>query len=129
MLAVYDTTENGLTVAQEKVINKLLTGTTIANAARGAEVGRSTIHAWLNEPAFLAELRRREGLLVDVSVRRLLMLQDDALNVVASIMQDTEASASTRLRAATVILDSLLRLRELRNLEERLAALEAVIHA
>ena len=72
----------------------------------------------------LAALAGAEADMLDAATRRLLQLQEGAIETVQAIMQDGEANASVRLRAAQAVLDYLLKLRELRNVEQRLTALE-----
>jgi hypothetical protein len=47
--------------------------------------------------------------------------------VLRKTMKSRAATAQDKLRAATSVLNYLLKLRELRNVEERLAALEAAL--
>lgn len=128
LLAVHEVNGNGLDPRQEKALASLLEGKTIALAAKRAGVTRQTVYAWLRLPEFVSELRAGEGQLIDGAVRRLVNLQDQALDTVAAILSDPYATNATRLRAAGMVLDSLLRLRELRNLEERIQTLEAALH-
>lgn len=129
-MAVFDADESGLSPAQLKAIGRLAAGGTVTEAAKAAGVGRTTVYSWMRQPEFAAELRYREGLLLDWATRKLLNLQDAALGTFEAVLSDPEASHATRLRAAMAVLDHLLKLRELRDLEGRLQALEeAVINA
>lgn len=65
-----------------------------------------------------------EGEIIDEATRRLLAMQNLALSTVESLLS-SDASPSVRLRAAQTVIESLLKLRDLRNTESRLAALEA----
>jgi hypothetical protein len=47
--------------------------------------------------------------------------------VLASVMNDDEATAASKVRAADIVLDRLMQLRQLVQLEERLAAIEAAL--
>jgi hypothetical protein len=113
-----------LTAPQRRTIAALLEQRDVRAAARAAKVGETTLHRWLAEPAFRAALYVAEGALIDAAVRRLLQHQDVALTVILSIMADQRYPAGVRLRAATAVVDYMLKLRELRNVEERLSALE-----
>lgn len=119
-----------LTYKQRKAIAALLSEPTVQRAAEKAGVGERTLHRWLDE-----NLRFQEGLTlaesraIDKATRRLVILQDEAIQTIEEIMTDDNAPASTRLRAATSVLDYLLKLRELRNVEQRLAALEEAYNA
>ena len=115
-----------LTAPQRRAITALLEQRDIRTAAKAAKVGETTLHRWLREDAtFVAELRTLEGMVIDTATRRLLQNQDTALSVILSVMADPKHPASVRLRAAQTILEQMLKLRELRTVEERLSRLEA----
>ena len=122
-------TQNGdLTARQGRVIAALLTQGTVAHAAIAARVGRRTIHTWLSsDPVFLAALRQAEGEAIDLAVRRLVKHADQAITVAVGIMNDPQNAPTVRLRGAALILDSLLRLRQIRDMEDRLKVLEDAI--
>jgi hypothetical protein len=114
-----------ITPQQQRAIAALLSTKNVAEAASKADVGGRTLHRWIAEDAmFKAALSAAESELIDGATRRLLQYQDAAITVIASIMLDKERPSSVRLRAATAVVDYMLKLRELRNIEERLTALE-----
>lgn len=119
-----------LSVQQVKTIAALFTCRTVAQAAQQAGVGRRTVYTWLCEDeAFQNAVREAEEAAIAGTVRRLCTLADKALSVLAGVLNDTKASQATRVRAAEVVLANLIRLRELRNVEERLVQLEERIYA
>ena len=109
---------------QQRAILALLSTKNVAEAAVRAKVGERTLWRWLGEPMFRVQLAGAEADMLDAATRLLLQLQDGAIETVQAIMQDGETNASVRLRAAQAVLDYLLKLRELRNVEQRLTALE-----
>lgn len=120
-------TDNGskLSAKQQRALSALLTSKTVGEAALATGLGERTIYRWLTEPAFRQALSAAEGVLIDAATRRLLQLQTAALDVFESLLaKDAEVSASVQLRAATAATDYLLKLRELRDIEQRLQALE-----
>ena len=120
--------ENGskLSAKQHRAITALLTSKSVTEAAVATGQGERTIYRWLSEPDFRQALSAAEGDLIDVATRRLLQLQGSALDTLEALLGDgADASAGVRLRAAQVTLDHLLKLREMRDIEQRLAALEA----
>ena len=124
-----DMAENGTDNAlisgkQQRAILALLSTKNVAEAAARAKVGERTLWRWLGDPMFRVQLAGAEADMLDAATRRLLQLQEGAIETVQAIMQDGEANASVRLRAAQAVLDYLLKLRELRNVEQRLTALE-----
>lgn len=120
--------EKRLTPKQKKTIFALLSTKNITSAAAKVGVGERTIYRWMGDPSFKAGLLSAEGEIIDQATRRLLTLHDQAINVFDQIMSNDACSPGTKLRAAQSILDYLLKLRELRNLESRLAALEEKVN-
>ena len=121
-----DSTGGELTAKQQRAVQALLTAKSVSAAALAAHVGERTLFRWLTEPAFRAALTAAESNLIDAATRRLLQLQGAALDTLEALLGDgSDASAGVRLRAAQVALEHLLRLRELRDIEQRLTALEA----
>lgn len=59
--------------------------------------------------------------------RELVRLGTQAVTTLEGAMTDAEAAASTKVRAADVVLARLLQLRELVSIESRLSALESKI--
>lgn len=114
-----------LSIKQNRAIAALLSSRTIGDAAKAADVGERTLHTWLANPAFRTALVSAEGDAIDTATRRLIGLQDRAINAIHYVLADPNTAPALRLRAAQTVLDYLLKLRELRNIESRLAALEA----
>lgn len=115
-------TEKKLTPAQRLTIEKLLTSGSVEDAANAAKVARSTIYRWMKDAAFVAELRSAEAVAVESLSRELVGLG----TLAASALRDalTDAKISVRLRSAEVVIGNLLKLREIVEIEQRLAALE-----
>lgn len=116
--------ESKLTAQQQRAILALLSTKSVSEAAKQAKVGGRTLWRWLSDPVFRVHLAAAEADMLDAATRQLLQMQEGALATVQAIMQDAEAGAGVRLRAAQAVLDYLLKLRELRNVEQRLTALE-----
>lgn len=119
-----------LSTKQAKAISALLTTKSVVDAARLAEVGERTLARWLNEDrSFRQALSAAESGLIDNASRRLLQLQDGAIDAIEGFLAEgADVSDNVRLRAAQAALDYLLKLRELRDIEQRLSALEAAIN-
>lgn len=124
-MAENGTSEVELNSRQHRAITALLTTRNISEAATVAQVGERTLYRWLSEPAFRAALSAAEGAAIDAATRSLLALQAGAIDTIEALMNDSEQPGAVRLRAAQSVLDYLLQLRDLRNMENRLAALEA----
>ena len=96
----------------------------VAAAAKASGLGVRTLHRWLDDPAFVAELKAVEGAAIDQAVRRLAELSGVAIDTLKAAMLDTELLPGARVRAADIVLSRLLSLKELADLEERITALE-----
>lgn len=117
-----------LSTRQRKALQALIENRTIQQAAQAAGIGERTIYKYLDDPQFRAALAEAEGDLIDQATRQLLQLQDPAIKVMTWAMNHADNPPSVRLRAAQAVLDYLLKLRELRNLEERLTNLEVKVY-
>jgi len=109
---------------QKRAITSLLIERDVKTAATAAKVGHRTLCRWLTEEPFRAALSEAEGDAIDGATRRLVGLADSAVDTLGDLLDSKDASESVRLRAAQSIIDNLLKLRELRNLEQRITALE-----
>ena len=122
-------TERELTSQQHRFIAALLVSKNTREACKLANVGERTAYRWLAEPRFTAALSSAEGGQIGDATRRLLALADTAIGELEAVLVDATAPRSVKVRAAGLVLDQLLALRELRNTEARLAALEAALYA
>lgn len=118
-----------ITGMQRKAIAALLSSRSVPEAAEAAGLGQRTIYRYMTDPAFRLALADAEGQAIDNATRRLLTMQDLAIDTIADVLKDPESSAGVRVRAAGQVLEYLLKLRELRNIEHRLTALEAASYA
>jgi hypothetical protein len=119
---------NVISPRRKKAIAALLTEKDIRSAAKKVAVNERTLYRWLADPNFHAELLKAEGDMIDAATRHLVRLQQPAIDTIKTILDCDDTSPNTRLRAAQTILDYLIKLRELRNLESRLVALEEAIY-
>jgi hypothetical protein len=117
------TTEKKLTPGQRKAIESLLTTGTVAAAALNANVNRGTIYRWMADEFFVHELRQAEREAVEGLSRALAGLGDLAASALRDAL-DSRQKITVRLRAAEIVTDRLLKIRELVDLEARLAELE-----
>jgi hypothetical protein len=114
-----------LSTKQQKAIAALLVSKDVQSAAIQAGVSERTLHRWINEDdPFRSALRAAEAQAIDDAVRRLVGAANSALNVLMVLMLDQKTPAAVRLRAAISVLEQLVKLRELNNLEQRIARLE-----
>lgn len=116
-----------LTPKQQRAIAALLTARDVADAAQAAGVGYRTLRGWLKQPAFVAELDEAQRQALSATIRRLTSLSMGATVVLARVMADNEATPAARIRAADIVLSRLMSLKELIDVEQRLAAVEATL--
>lgn len=118
-----------LTIRQRRAIAALLVEPDAKAAAQAARVGYRTLMRWLAElPEFRQALTMAESETIDAAGRRLLTGQDQALNVLSEMMTNPETTQANRRQAAQAWLDFALRWREFKNVEARLAELEAAVY-
>ena len=93
-----------LSSVQEKALMALLSGKTMTDAATDAGVHRSTIHRWINEPAFLAELNSRRIDQHSAMEEQLALLLRKAIETVESAIESGDAKvALTVLQGAGLL--------------------------
>ena len=120
--------EPKLSAKQEKLIAALLTSATVHTAATAAGVSEPTAYRWMrDDAAFDTAYRTARRQAVQQAVARLQKLSGYAVTTLASIAMDKNAPTSSRVTAASKLLDLALRAVELEEIEARLSALEQVI--
>jgi hypothetical protein len=112
---------------QAKALAAILAHKTIGEAADACGLSTKTLQRYMADENFKAALNAGEGERIDQATRQLLILQAPAVATMARTMGDQTASPAVRLRAAQLVLDYLIKLRELRSVEERLVALERLV--
>ena len=96
-----------ITIMQEKAIHLLLTGTTVAAAARELGVDRTTIYAWRKtSPSFAVALTSARLLQSEIIADSLQDLASTAIDTLRDILAAPNAPPAVRLRAAQVVLNS-----------------------
>lgn len=100
----------------------------IESAANAAGVPTRTAFRWLTLPEFRAAIDQTESEAIDATGRRLVGSLADVETVYRTIMNDESQPAAVRLRAASELFNMAMRLLEARNIERRLAELEAIVY-
>ena len=114
-----------LSRTQELAIAALLGTSTVAAAAQRAGLAEHTLRNWLKRPGFAAAYRQARARVLDEAIAQIQQATTAAVQTLAAVMADPEAPASARVTAAKEVLATALKVRELDELEARLAALEA----
>jgi hypothetical protein len=115
---------NKFTRKQEAAIAALLSHRSIEQSAHAINVAPNTLLRWLKEPDFKRAYREARLASFGQAVARMQQASGAAVSSVLRIMVDTNAPASTRLRAADIILDRTLKSIELEEIEARITELE-----
>ncbi len=122
------TANDKLAPKQEKLIAALLTSATVQAAAAAAGISEATAHRWLRtDPAFATAYRTARWRAVQHAIVRVQQTSGAAVTILLSIAADKSASASSRVTAASKLIDLALRAVEIEDLESRLATLEALM--
>lgn len=120
------TAQNGtLSRKQLRAIAAILDTPSMDAAAKRARVGRTTLYTWLRDPLFREEVTRRQGEVFDAALARLKCLVGDAVQGLGDLV----GSADERVKrsACRDVLDVSLKVKELHEIEDRLAAIEATL--
>lgn len=113
-----------LNYKHRKGIRALLSNRNIRDASTASNIAERTLHSWLKDPLFRKELIEAENTLIDSAARRLISLQEKAIDEVEKILDSEDVTPPVRLRAIQTILDYSLKLKELITLESRVKELE-----
>lgn len=119
---------NVLSSDRQRAINELLASGNQTKAAEAAGVTGRTLRRWLCEPAFVAALDEAQNQLLDDVTNDLVRASHDAVALLHRIVKDPNAKPSLQIRAAQIVIDSVLRWQELRDFDRRLTALEESAH-
>ena len=121
------TTTDNLSPKQHAAVAALLTNVTIQNAAKEAGISERQIHRWLAEDKeFDDAYRRARWRATQQAIARLQQVSSAAVTVLLSIAADKHMPPSSRVAAASKLLDLALRAVEVEELEARLSNLEAL---
>ena len=116
----------GISAQQRRAIIALLDPVNRTNGQAAAAAGCSlrSIQRWLEDPAFLAELRTAERHAQAQATRRLIGLQNAAITTMGNLLHDKATRDAVRRAAARDVLELGMRLQEHSELVARLEALE-----
>ena len=109
---------------QEEAILALLTTTNVEQAARAAKIGPRTLYRWQQEPAFDKAYRKARRDAFGQGTARLQQASGAAVSSILKIMLDQHAPASTKLRAAELVLTHGAKAIEIEDVEARVSELE-----
>ncbi len=117
---------NGRKNADQALMLALACGATVESAARKASVSESTIYRRLKEPGFQRDLAKLQSEMVQRATAMLTASTLESAKTLLSL-QDPSMPPAVRLGAARAVVDFGVKMRQLVELEERLAAMEALL--
>ena len=104
----------------------LACGATVESAARKASVSERTIYRRLKDPGFQRDLAKLQSEMVQRATAMLTASTLESAKTLLSL-QDPSMPPAVRLGAARAVVDFGVKMRQLVELEERLAAMEAIL--
>src|ERR1039457_4877441 len=113
-----------LSPKQEQAILALVTNQRVDNAARAVGTAPRTLYGWMNEPLFDKAYRKARRDAFGQGTARLQQASGAAVSSIPKIMVDQHAAASTRLRAAELVLTHGAKAIEIEDVEARVSELE-----
>lgn len=116
-----------LTPLQLKAANLILEGHTLESAAKLAGCHSSSIDRWLRTPKFKAFIDSAKDGLFQITASKLARSAVLSVDVLTEIMNDSDNAASTRCKAAEIILNSAVKIAEFSSLNDRIAQIELTL--
>ena len=111
--------------ADRILLQALACGATVENAARKAGMSERTAYRRLDDPVFLDQLEQLRAEMVLRTAGMLTGAGMGAVKVLVELQNDAAQPAAVRRRSARDVLEMGLKFREIAQLEQRLAAIEA----
>jgi hypothetical protein len=112
--------------ADQRLLLVLACGATVEAAARQCGVSESTVYRRLAEPDFARQLQAARTDMVQRAAATLTAAGTEAVKTLV-LLQNAAIPAAVRLGAARAVLEIGIKLREVADLEQRLAALEQMM--
>jgi hypothetical protein len=109
---------------QLTAIEMLAGGRAEIETARTAGVSRITISRWMRDADFVALIKQRESERVADLGKRITALATKALDTLEGVIDSPTSRPDIRVRASSIILSNWQSVRELAELEARIARLE-----
>jgi hypothetical protein len=113
----------------ESAVAALLSHRTLEDAAKSVGVAPNTLLRWQQDPEFDRAFRKARRASYGQATARLHQAAGVAVNAVLKIMVDAGVPASTRLRAADIVLAHTAKAIEIEDVEVRVTELERAVGA
>lgn len=118
-------TEKSLTTRQQQALVMIITGRSVADAAKAANVKRQTVYTWLNQPNFRQVMEKEKTELLERISLSLTSLGDKAIKALDQALEDP--NISVRLRAADIYFSQSRAYKDQVELGARINALEDAV--
>jgi arginine/lysine/ornithine decarboxylase len=115
---------NGLTPKQEKAIAALISEPTILLAAEKTGTSEATMHRWLREESFNKAYKESRRALISQTITILQQTTNEAVRTLRSVMTDENAPASSRVTAASKLLEMTFKGYEIYDMADRFDEIE-----
>ena len=117
-------TNGAKSLKQDQIIVALLENPTNERAAAALGIGTVTLWRYMKRPGFSDAFRKASGEAFSQSVARLQHASNAAVGTLLRVMTDKDAGASSRVRAAEIVLNTSFRGIEIEDIEACVAQLE-----
>jgi hypothetical protein len=107
---------------QERLALYLASGKGIKAAAEEVKISERSAHRWLHHPGYRYLISELRGRMLDEAVGQLAKSTNQAVETLVTLLESDRENI--RLRAALGIVDSMIRLREHIDFEQRILSLE-----
>ena len=114
-----------LSTRQRRFVAALAATSTVRAAAKAAGIAEATAWRYLDDSDVKAEITRRQDAMLAQVTAGVVADMTEARAALIGMMRDTDTADSVRVRAASKVLDTGLKLFELITLADRVANLEA----
>jgi AcrR family transcriptional regulator len=110
----------------QAAIQGLLLHPTNSEAAKAAGISEGTLYRYLNDDGFKALYNEAKRRMLDGTINKLRLASSGAVDVLIAIAHDPASPQSARVAASKVLLETAIRAGAIEEIEERLAAMEAM---
>jgi len=117
-----DEKRQNLTPQQSKVISAVLSARNITEGLKKVKVSRDTFYRWLEDTLFKEEYNRQRSLLIEIAFDELKAATGEAAKALRELLGSQ--NEGIRLKAAGVVLDNVVKFKEIEDLEARVVKLE-----
>ena len=116
-----DDSDSQLTPRQALALPYIVTASSTAEGARAANIGKATLHRWMNDPTFRAEFELQRKAVADLAYSEFRGLALKSVLIFAELLDDP--NPHVRLQAARATVHTALKVEESQDLRKRLEVL------